>query len=851
VRPSPSGFRFGLWLAWRDRRASHLRLMALVLMVTVAATSAVGFLAGRVQQALFADTQASLGGDRLLVSDRPIPNQWIEAAGQAGLQFIQGAQFPSMALGPTGSALVAIKAVEAAYPLKGRLQVEADRPLNEGDVYLDQSLAARLGVDLGGSIDLGAKRFRVSGWILQEPDRGIGFVNFSPRVLMRQEALAATGLQTAGSRISYRMWVVGPAQALAQFDQAVQPTIGAGQRYETLDNARPALKETLVRAQRFLNLSGMVVLLMSCVALVLAARQMAQRALPTLAVLKATGASRRALLLYWIVKLLMTGMAGWVGGLLVGFAVSAGLASLLSEVLGRSLAVDITDQQLWLAPAVQALGLCLGLMALFAWPAVLRVLKVSPLASLRSEAAEQTLSQSAAASGRLASSARSRHLGPAGRGAALMVGVVALLWFGSGDLKLGLSVGMGFLVLALVAALVLVVLMSGLARLLARSGQQSWSRYALAQSLRRRRGSLVLQGLGLTLALGALGLLVFLRADLVQAWGRSLPEQAPNRFILNILPEEREAVANRLRALGVQDLQLYPMVRGRLVGINDRSVGPDDYEDDRAKRQLDRELNLSYANALPSHNQLVLGEPIRPERPEVSVEQSLAKSLGLNLGDRLTFDIAGESIAATVTSVRALRWDSMAVNFFMVLSPSLIQDQAQTFITSFHAPTSIAGQVDRLSAEFPSLTVVSLDSILRQLRQVLDQTGFAVQALFVFSLVAGVLILVTSLSVSKADRIREAGILRAFGASRRQLEQAQRLELVVLGAVSGFAAAIWSQTMGWAVARFAFELAVSVNWLTMAQLLLSGVVLAWLGGWLVLREVSRVPPMRILRQVSG
>lgn len=845
MRPSQGAWRFGFWLAWRDRRASHLRLMALVLMVTVAATSAVGFLASRVQQALFSDAQASLGGDRLLVSDRPIPAQWIQAARQAGLQFTQGSQFPSMALGPAGSALVAVKAVQEAYPLKGRLQVEADRPLGEDDVYLDQSLSARLGVRLGDRIDLGASRLRVSGWILQEPDRGIGFVNFSPRVLMRQEALAKTGLQTAGSRISYRLWLAGPADGLAQFDRTVQPTIGAGQRYETLDNARPALKETLVRAQRFLSLSGMVVLLMSCVALVLAARQMASRALPTLAVLKATGASRQSLVAYWVLKLLMTGAVGLALGLLVGFAVSAGLASILSELLGRSLTVDAADGRLWMGPAFQAVGLCFGLLALFAWPAVRRVLEVSPLASLRTQ---QQDAPPGAASG---TTGWSRHRASLLRGFMLLLGVLGLLWFGSGDLTLGLLVGLGFLALAAASALLLSGLFVGLSRLLRAKSLTSWSLYALAQSLRRRRASLVLQGLGLTLALGALGLLIFLRADLVEAWGRSLPEQAPNRFVLNILPEEREAVARRLQAFGVQDLQLYPMVRGRLVGINDRMVGPDDFEDDRAKRQLDRELNLSYANVLPAHNQLVQGQPIRPDQPEVSVEQTLAKSLGLKLGDHLTFDIAGESILATVSSIRALRWDSMAVNFFMVLSPSLIQDQAQTFITSFHAPAAIGDQVDRLAAEFPSLTVVNLDGILRQLRQVLDQTGFAVQALFIFSLFAGVLILVTSLSVTKADRLREAGVLRAFGASRRQLQQAQRLELIVLGALSGLAAAIWSQAMGWAVARFAFELAVAINWVSILQLSLAGVGLAWFGGWLVLREVSRVPPVQILRQVSG
>ncbi|MEY4083064.1 MAG: hypothetical protein RL483_433 [Pseudomonadota bacterium] len=849
MQPSPLSWRFGWWLAWRDRRSLPLRLMVAVLVVTVASISAVGFLAKRVESALFADAQASLGADRLLVSDRPWPESWQASAQRLGLQTSRGAQFPSMVLGPTDSALVAVKAVEPAYPLRGRLQVEADRPLGLRDVYLDQSLGPRLGVKLGDQIDLGRLSFRVSGWILQEPDRGLGFVNFSPRVLMRLETLQETGLQTAGSRISYRLWVSGEAGGLSRFDAEVGPLIEAGQRFETLDNARPALKETLTRAQRFLGLSGMVVLLMSSVSLALAARQMAQQSLQGLAVLKATGATARTLQVYWLTRLGLTTLLGTLLGLLLGLGFSTGLAALLSEWLGRPLPFV---WNLVFEPSLQALCLAIGMVALLAWPAVSTAIRVSPVVGLRGAAeVDRQGGLSGATSAGSRRSAWSRLWPVARKGLLLLTGLAALLWVGSGDGRLGLAVGLGFAVLAGLAALLLYGLFSGLAILLGRRSVKSWTTYALEQSLRRRRGAMVLQGLGLTLALGALGLLIFLRADLLDAWGRSLPQQAPNRFVLNILPDERSAVETRLKDLGVKDLVLYPMVRGRLVSLNDRPIGPDDFADERAKRQLDRELNLSYAESIPPHNQLVEGRALRPDQAEVSVEQSLARSLGLALGDRLGFDVAGESVVASVTSIRALRWDSMAVNFFMVLSPSLIQDQAQTLITSFYVSPEASAAIDRLAGEFPSLTVVNLESLLAQLRQILDQTGFAIQSLFLFSLLAGGLILVTALSVSKASRLREAGLLRALGASRQQLRQAQQLELLVLGAVAGLAAALWSQAMGWAVAQLAFDLQVGLNPARMGQLMMAGMGLAWLGGWLVLREVSSTPSMNVLRQATG
>jgi putative ABC transport system permease protein len=339
------------------------------------------------------------------------------------------------------------------------------------------------------------------------------------------------------------------------------------------------------------------------------------------------------------------------------------------------------------------------------------------------------------------------------------------------------------------------------------------------------------------------------RGDLVEAWGRSLPIDAPNRFLLNVLPGEESSVLSLLRAHGVRDPVLSPMVRGRMVEKNGQPVTPSDFSEDRAKRLLDREMNLTYATEIPAHNRLVGGRPLNLQRAEVSVEEGIARTLGIRLGDRLVFDVAGDRVEAEVTSLRRVRWDSMTVNFFMVLSPSLIDEQAKTWISSFYVNPSSGAQLSRgLMNAHPGLTIVELDAVLAQLRRVLTQVVTAVQALFGLSLFAGLLVLWAALVASRSERGQEAALLRAFGASARQIAQAQALELSLVGLVAGLASALLAQVLGGAVAQQFFELPVQFNLSAVLLGALAGVLLTLVSGQLALRPVLRQPAMAALRQ---
>ena len=835
MRPRPLPWLWAARLALRERRSPSMRLMLLSIIVSVASVTAVGFLGARVEHALLSDARASLAGDRLLLSDRPVPQEWLAAASGLRLSVVLGSQFPTMVSAGRDAMLVSVKTFEAGYPLRGQLQVDTPNgriegaQLERGEVYLDPAISGRLGVSVGDSVLLGSRSFRVAGLIAFEPDRGMGFVNLSPRLMMRHEDLASTGLEQPGSRIAYRLWVSSQEETtLARFDSLIAAHLRAGQRFETIEQARPELRDVLGRARSFLSITSMVSLLAACAALGLAARQMARVQERRLALMKALGAGRTDLIRIWICALGGLSLAGALVGLVCGFGVQALLATQIASAVAAPLPTLTTSM---LKPLAQGVLIALAMVFVFAWPALLRALSVPALLTLR---------------------VGSNPSGSRWTGAVsltiIVAGLWALMWLGSGDVKLAFAMSAGFSVLGTLFWGLVWLLMRTFAWLLAQLRPRSWGLRSLQRALSRRASSLAAQVIGLGLALAALLLLSFLQTDLVDAWGRSLPDRAPNRFLLNILPGQEDAVRTRISASGVVSPVIQPMVRGRLVAVNDREVGPDRVEDERAKRLLDREMNLSYALSLPAHNKLVQGRALDPSRAEVSVEKGIAQTLGIRLGDLLRFDVAGDLVTARVTSIRSLRWDSMEVNFFMVLSPSLIEDQAKTFITSFYvSPEQAKSLTSDLLRAFPGLTVVELDGLLAQVRRLLDQGILAVQSLFVLGIFGGALVVWAALSASRNDRQREASLLRAFGASRGQLAVAQSAELLFVGGLAGLGAALIAQGVGVVVADLAFALLVPFRWSGLLVGMGLGSVLCWGAGQMALRAVTQATALNALR----
>lgn len=826
-----NAIRLGWAMLRRDARAGELRLLALAIVVAVAAVTSVGFLADRVARALERDAAQILGADLVLEVDAPLEAEVMDQASRLGLTVAQTLQFPSMAMAGDSAQLVSVKAVDPGYPLRGRLRVapapfEADAPASgvpaPGTVWADAQLLALLDLKVGDSLKLGEASFTVARVLTYEPDRGMQFVNVAPRVMMGRGDLAATGLVAAGSRIGYALLAAGPPQAIAQFQSWIGQHLQRGQRLATLESGRPEMRRTLDRAQRFLSLVALLAVVISAVALALAAGRFMARHRDGVAVMRCLGASQALVTrTLWVEFAVLGGLAS-AAGCLADYGVHGLLVSALAGLIETQLPAARS------LPAVQ--GVLTGVLLLlgFALPALARLRHVPPArVLLREETRLPT-----------------RGALPYGLGA---VGLALLIWWVAGDLRLAAVVAGGFLAAFAVFAAVGALCVQALAGLRSRLNGLPALRFALAGVV-RRRVSTITQICALAIGLMALLLLAMTRADLVDGWRRTIPPDAPNRFLINIQPDQRLAVQDRLLGQGLNQARLWPMVRGRLIAVNDRPVGPDDYDEPRAKRLVDREFNLSYAEAAPEGNRMQAGRWIDPAENEVSLEAGLAKSLGLAVGDKLDFDIAGQTVKVVVAGTRQVDWDTMRVNFFAILSPAALADMPQSWITYFYLPREKAGLLRDLVHEFPNLTVFDVGAILTQLQTVLTEVVKAVQLLFMFSLVAGLLVLATALSATRDERVREAAVLRALGATRAQLLRAQRLELLAVGGLAGLLAAAGATAVAWVLSTQVFDFAISLSLWPWFVGTMAGMAAAWGGGALALRGVLRTPPLVTLRE---
>ncbi|MGB3429485.1 MAG: FtsX-like permease family protein [Burkholderiaceae bacterium] len=826
--------RQALRMTSRDWRAGELRLLAAALVTAVAAVTSVGFLVDRIRLGLERDASQLLGGDLVLSSDTPIAPQVAEQAKAAGLATASTVVFPSMALSERDAdrnALAALKAVSPGYPLRGRLRISdapggADQPARDipapGEVWVDPQLLQSLGAAVGDRIKLGESTFRIARVIAIEPDRGAQFISFAPRVMLNMADVPATQLIATGSRVTYRLLMAGEREAVRAHATRLEKQLARGQRVESLEGGRPEMQRTIERAQRFLALVALLAAMIAAVAVAAGARRFSLRHLDSCAMMRCLGLAQADIFRLFALEFLIVGLGACVVGVAAGYGFHFGLLAMLGSLINTTL------PQPSLLPAVQGFACGLVLLLGFALPPLAQLRQVPPLRVLRKDIGLPT---GRAALGYLVG----------------LAGFFALLLWSSDDLKIGSLTAGGFAVGLLVFALVAWLALQLLRPLRAMTGKLgiSW-RFALA-AVQRRPAATIVQLVSLAVGLMALLLLTVTRTDLVNAWRSSAPPDAPNRFIVNIQPDQVEALGERLRAAGL-DAPINPMVRGRLVEVNGRQVGPENYTGDRAQRLVDREFNLSYASDAPTHNRITAGRWFRDGSDEISVEEGIANTLGLKLGDAMTFDIAGQRVTGRITSLRKVNWDSMRANFFVIMPPSLLADKPASFITAFHLPAARAGVAGELLREFPNLTVIDTTAVFRQVQAVIDQVVAAVEFLFVFTLAAGVLVLYAALASSRDERVREAALLRALGASRQQLSRAQVAEMICVGGLAGLLAAIGASAIGWALARYAFEFDYMVSPWVFVSGVGGGALAALVGGWFGLRGVLKTPPLATLRE---
>ena len=855
-------------LAWRqtlrDFRAGELRLLMVAVLLAVAALTAVGFFADRLSGGLQRDARQLLGGDAVVGSDRPAAPELLAKARELGLEVAQSAGFPSMgrAADAQGGAsrLVSVKAVGPAYPLRGKLQLQAalGAPIetlaaapSPGTVWVDPALLDALELKVGDPLLLGDATLTVARLIVIEPDRGTGFASFAPRVMLAEADLQSTNLVQAGSRVGYRLAVAAPAGlSAARGDAAVREFVRyaedriktvplRGVRVESLESGRPEMRQTLDRAEKFLNLVALLAALLAAVAVGIAARDFASRHLDDCAMLRVLGLSQRRIAGAYTLEFGLVGLLASVLGVLIGLAVHFVFVWLLAGLVDAALPAPGP----W--PALFGIGVGMTLLLGFGLPPVLQLASVPPLRVIRRDVG----------------ALKASSIGVLAAGAG---GFVALLMAVSSDLKLGAIAVGGFAVaVALFAALSWLAVWL-LKRAVPEARAPRWLVLATRQ-IAARPGFAVLQVSALAVGLLALVLLVLLRTDLISSWRGATPPDAPNRFVINLQPEQAQPFRAALDGAGVKGYDWYPMIRGRLVAVNDKAVNPESYVDARASRLVEREFNLSYSAIAPPHNEVVGGRWVANEEGGLSVEEGLAEQLGLKLGDTMRFEIAGELKQGRITSLRKVDWGSMRANFFVMFPQAEMDDVPVTYIAAYRAPERLAEAVstvgvaaapvpsfdNRLAREFPNITSIDVSASIAQLQRVLDQVIRAVEFLFGFTLVAGLVVLFAAITATRETRAREFAIMRAMGASSRLLAQVQRTELLGVGALAGLLASLAAVAVGWVLARYAFEFA----WRPSPWVLLigtaSGALLALAAGWWGLREVLRRPVLETLRRAGA
>src|SRR5713226_8640258 len=792
--------RLALRMLVRDWRAGELRVLALALVLAVGGVSSVAFFADRVRQALTREAHQVLGADVLMTADHAWAPEFRDEIVRRGLARAESVSFVSMARAGKEALLTAVKAVTPGYPLRGKLRIapslnaadaETDLVPPRGTVWLDERMMAELKVRPGDAVELGKSRFRVGVVLTLEPDRGVSFMNFAPRLMMRLDDLPATGLVQPGSRISYQLLAAGERERVERFEQWARARLERGERIDSLENARPEVRAGLDRAQSFLGLTAMLAVILSAVAIALGTRRYTRRHLDGYAVMRCLGAVQSQLFALFAWEFLILALAASAVGCALGFLVQSFVAWWLAALIPGTLPPPGP------APVLQGAATGLALLLGFALPPLLQLKEVPALRVI------------------------GRDVGPPRQGALAVYilgfgAVFALLLWQAGELKLASYVFGGF-----------------------------------AGLLRRPRANAV-QITAIAVGLTGILLMTLIRADLLDSWRKRLPPDAPDRFLINIQPEQRQPLAEFLERNGVKRPQTFPMVRARLVAINGKQVSAEDYSDERARRQIEREFNVTYLPALPPENKVSEGAWFGPddlERGAISVEHWIAERFGIRTGDRLDFVSAGQGFSAPVTSIRKLDWDSMRPNFFFITTPALLEGFAASYIASCHAPPGDALLTLRLSQAFPNVTVIDVGGILRQVQIVMDQLIGAVQLVFLFALAAGVLVLYAALLATQDERTHEAAVMRALGASRSQVLAAQRSEFAVLGAIAGLLGSAGATAIGWTLATRVFQLDFVWNgwiWLAGPALGLACVVLnAWAGA----RAALSRPPMAALREV--
>lgn len=821
LRPTLRAFR-------RDIGDRHFIVIGAAIVLAVASVTAVDIFTDRVRNALTRQSGALLAADLAIVGNDPLPPAYTRAARAAGLNATATVSMRSVVTAGGALQLVELKAVAAGYPLRGEVLVAeaafADaRPAvaipGPGTVWVESRLLSLVGIDVGDTVTVGARTLQVAAILVLEPDRGGDLFNIAPRVMMNGADLDSTGLIAPGSRVRYGLLVAGEQTAVENYHASLE--LQPGERLLSPQTARPEIRSALQRAEQYLGLATLTTIMLAGVAIALAARSFAAQHKDTVALLRTLGASRRYVTAHFTLEILLLGV--------LTAAIGTAIGTVAQEFIARSMAGWLQTElpPPALGMALRAAATALVALTGFALPPLLNLRNVPPVRVLRSDADTTAVSPFSVVIYALAAGI---FVAPWGRGDAAVTAWALV----------GMVTGLAAFI---VTAMILIRFVAGLRT----RGGLVW-RFGVA-NLARRGILTIVQITSLGLGLLALLVLGIIRNDLLDSWLTSLPPDAPNQFLINIQPADVAGLEAFFRQRQLPAPAFYPMIRGRLTALNDTPLGPDDFVDPRARRLAEREFNLSFAAELKPYNKLVAGRwwTYTPDAAEFSVEQEIADTLGITLGDTLTYQIAEREVSATVTSLRAVQWDSMRVNFFVEAPPALLADYPATYITSFRLDADNYAVLKDLVAAYPSVTVIDVAALVEHVRAIMDRSAATIEFVFAFTLLAGILVLVAAVQATQEERVFESALLKTFGASRTLTLYIMGAEFCAIGAIAGGVAGIIALFSSWLVATRVLELDYSPDASVVLVGVLAGVLSVSLVGSAAVWNALRRPVADVLR----
>ena len=823
-------------LSWRllarEWRSGELGILLAALVLAVSVVVGVSSFVDRLQSALLSESARFLAADMVVVSRTPIPEEWIDQAEQMTLQTSLGVGFPSMAVADADHmALVSVKAVSAGYPLRGELlwsdeaygDILRDGAIPEqGEVWLAPRLFALLGLTTGDTLMVGEANLTVTGAVRGEPDATTAVFGFGPRLLMNTLDIPSTGVVQPGSRVGYRLLISGNRDLISEYEAWVSPLLGQGQRLDSVEGSQPRIGDTLDRARGFLLLAGSLAVVLAAAAITLASRRFGERHTQYVAILKSLGAQSHDISRLYATSLGLMGVAGTAVGCLLGWILQEAFIGLLGSLL------PVTPGAAGVEPVLIGAVTAMVCIVFFAWPPLRRLGEASPLRVLRADIGmhEAQRPQDYLFGG---------------------LSIIGLMWWYSGSVAVTLAVVAGLAVVMGLGFLAARGLLSGGRRVGGFAGS-IW-RVALAGLQRRGRAN-ALQMVIFAMAIMLMLLLSVVRSSLIGQWQAQLPDDAPNHFLLNLAPEERPVLEQFFAQRGVATETLYPMTRGRIFSVNAETLPEwEEVEGDDAPRQ--REANFTWSDELPTGNVLVSGDWWEPADTTswVSLEEDFAAGIGATVGDRLSMRIGADTFDAEVRSIRKVDWQSMRPNFFVVFPRAVLERYPGMYMTSFRLLPAQKPLLNELVRELPTVTVIELDIVIKEMRSVVDQVARALELVLAVILVAGSLVLISGVRSSLDARLKESALMRALGARQRLVLGTLWIEFLVLGGLAGALASVGAEVAAWGLQTRVFDMTwaptVTMWWLGPT---VGAVIVGALGVWSC-RRVVRVPPIQLLREV--